>query len=64
MFELLVLHDEMIIQPGNLKAFHKEVENHFKECYVNKVISDNGLCVAIKSIVIKDRIVVQGEGSV
>ena len=64
MFELLVIDDELIVQPGDLNEFHKAIESQFRTRYLHRIVPNNGLCVAIKALVIRDRIVVQGEGSV
>ena len=64
MFELLIIHDEVLIKPEELKEFHSNLEAKFKDRYTNKVIPGSGLCLKLKSIEIKDKIVVQGEGSV
>ena len=64
MFELLIIQDEEILQPGELLGFHKSLEQKLKDRYENKLVPDIGLCVALKKIGIKDKIVVAGEGSV
>ena len=64
MFELLVVQDELIVQPQELNAFNQAIETQFKGRYLHKVVAGNGLCVALKTVLIKDKIVVQGEGTV
>ncbi|CDW77503.1 dna-directed rna polymerase iii subunit rpc8 isoform x1 [Stylonychia lemnae] len=64
MFELYVFLDEVILQPGELSNFNLTLENKIKNKLVNKVIPNEGLCVALKSIKVLDKIVVQGEGTV
>ena len=64
MFEVLVFQDELIVQPQELKAFNEAIETQFKGRYLHRVLVGNGLCVALKSIKVIDKIVVQGEGSV
>ena len=64
MFELLVIDDELIVQPGDLKEFHNAIETQFRARYLHRIVPSNGLCVGIKALVVRDRIVVQGEGSV
>ncbi len=65
MFELLVISDELILKPGELGDFNKTIEDKLKNKYINKIVSDSaGLCVTLKSIVVRDKIVLPGEGSV
>jgi DNA-directed RNA polymerase subunit E'/Rpb7 len=65
MFELLVITDELILKPDELGAFNLTVEEKLKHKYINKIVSqDAGLCVTLKSIVVRDKIVLPGEGSV
>ncbi len=65
MFELLIILDEMILLPHELGSFNFTLENKFKHRYLNKVVDeDSGLCIGIKSIIVLDKIVVEGEGSV
>lgn len=65
MFELLVITDELILKPDELGAFNLTVEEKLKHKYINKIVSqDAGLCVTLKSIVVREKIVLPGEGSV
>jgi DNA-directed RNA polymerase subunit E'/Rpb7 len=65
MFELLVITDELILKPDELGAFNLTIEEKLKHKYINKIVSqDAGLCVTLKSIVVRDKIVLPGEGSV
>jgi DNA-directed RNA polymerase subunit E'/Rpb7 len=65
MFELLVISDELILKPGELGDFNKTIEDKIKNKYVNKIVSESaGLCVTLKNIVVRDKIVLPGEGSV
>jgi len=65
MFELLVISDELILKPGELGDFNKTIEDKLKNKFVNKIVSESaGLCVTLKSIVVRDKIVLPGEGSV
>jgi DNA-directed RNA polymerase subunit E'/Rpb7 len=65
MFELLVITDELILKPHELGDFNLTIEEKIKYKYINKIVSQNaGLCVTIKGIVVQDKIVLPGEGSV
>lgn len=50
MFELLVIEDEMILEPSELSDFNLTLEKKFKTRYIGKLISSNGLCLALRSI--------------
>ncbi len=55
MFELLVVQDELILQPGELATFHRSIEAQVKERYLQRVIvQGGGLCIAVKSINVRE----------
>jgi DNA-directed RNA polymerase subunit E'/Rpb7 len=65
MFELILITDELILKPGELGDFNKSIEDKLKHKFINKIVSESaGLCVTIKNIVVKDKIVLPSEGSV
>eukprot|EP00347_Sterkiella_histriomuscorum_P002483 403367976 len=64
MFELYTIVDEVILQPGELSDFNLTLENKIKARLLNKVLANEGICVAIKSIKVLEKIIVVGEGSV
>jgi DNA-directed RNA polymerase subunit E'/Rpb7 len=69
MFFVYVIEDKIMVLASELqllkdKNFEEIVENKIKDKYIDKFLENEGFCVSIYSLVVKDSIIISGEADI